>query len=156
MNSPGGQNKLFITNISNRASRYAVYELLAQTSKISGFHYNQNKGYCFAEFGSREELEYTCSILEGIKLYGKRIYFNRVEEQITLLVHGIGTEIDEAFLWDVFGKFGSCHVEICEGVGYVAYKKREHAAKAQENVDGRVIGNSAVSVELHEPGNKST
>lgn len=144
------QNKLFITNISSRVSRYVIYELLIQVSKIYNFHYDQSKGYCFVEYETPEELEYTSNALKGVKLNGKRIYLNRVERRAKVLVKNLGTEIDTTFLWDVFNKFGPCHVKVEKRVGVVMYKKRECAAKAVKVVDGKRLGNSRVAVELSE------
>lgn len=139
--------KLFITNISTKVSRCVIYEVLIQASRISGFYYNQKKGYCFVEYHSREELEYTCAVLSGIKLHGRKLYLTKVEEQSRIIVRNIGAEIDEIFLWDVFSKFGSCRVELEEnGIGVVVYRKREHALRAMV-VDGKIIGNSRISVE---------
>lgn len=146
------QNKLFITNIPKKVNKYAMYELLIQTSKISEFHYDQEKGYCFASYETLEDLEYTCNVLRGVKLYGKRIYFNRVEKRAKILVRNIGNDIDDVFLWDVFGKFGSCHIEFREeSACIIVYKRREYALKAMETVNGKVIGNSNVSVEMCDP-----
>lgn len=145
------ENKLFITNISNRVSKCTIYELLVQASRVRGLHYNQERGYCFVEYDTQEELEYTCNVLEGVRLYGRRIYLNRVERQTEVVVRNVGPELDPVFLWDVFSKFGPCHVEAGrdgKDICTITYRRRECAARAVETVNGKVIGNSRVSVEM--------
>ncbi|KMV65894.1 hypothetical protein M970_071700 [Encephalitozoon cuniculi EcunIII-L] len=145
-----GQHKLFITNIPSKARRQLIYELLTHVSRIGHLYYNQDRGYCFASYRTREESEYTYNVLRGVKLYGRRLYFSKVEEQVRVTVKNMGKEIDEVFLWDVFSKFGPCHVEINgDGFGTVVYRKRASAIKAVGSVNGKVIGNSKVSVEIN-------
>ncbi|ADM11928.1 putative RNA-binding protein [Encephalitozoon intestinalis ATCC 50506] len=144
-----GLHKLFITNIPRKARRQLVYELLTQVSKIGHLYYNQDRGYCFVDYETYEELEYTYNVLRGVKLYGKRLYFSKVEKQVRIVVRNIGQEVDGVFLWDVFSKFGPCHIEMNEGgLGVVIYRREDSAIKAVEVVNGKVIGGSEVSVEI--------
>ncbi|AFM98692.1 hypothetical protein EHEL_071700 [Encephalitozoon hellem ATCC 50504] len=143
------EHKLFITNIPTRAKKQLVYELLTQVSKIDHLYYNQDKGYCFVSYRTHQELEYTCKVLQGVKLYGKRLYLSKVEEQARVVVRNLGQEIDEVFLWDVFSKFGACHVEMeSEGLGIVVYRKKDSAIRAVNVVNGKVIGYSKVLAEI--------
>ncbi|AFN83415.1 putative RNA-binding protein [Encephalitozoon romaleae SJ-2008] len=143
------KHKLFITNIPTKTRKQLVYELLTQVSKISNLYYNQDKGYCFVSYETHEELDYTYKVLQGVKLYGKRLYFSKVEEQVRVVVRNIGQEIDEVFLWDVFSKFGPCHVEIDgDGLGIVVYRRKDSAIKAVDTVNRKIIGYSEVFVEI--------
>jgi splicing factor 3B subunit 4 len=139
---------LFITNIPQKASKKVIYELLIQAAKVSSFYCNPERGYAFADYETEEELEYTCSVLEETKIFGNRLYFRKVEDEAEIVVSGIGAEIDELFLYDVFSKFGSCQVELREaGRAVVKYKKRSSALRAMEVANGRVIGDSRITVE---------
>lgn len=143
-----GKHKLFITNIPNKVGRHLIYELLAQVSKIEHLHYDQSRGYCFVSYETPEELEYTYNVLQGVRVYGKRLYLSRVEDESRVTVRGIGEEIDEAFLWDVFSKFGPCSVEIDDKVGIITYRRRDCAIKAIRAISGKTIGDSEVVVEM--------
>ncbi|KAH9411074.1 hypothetical protein HK407_08g13480 [Ordospora pajunii] len=151
-----GMHKLFITNIPSKVGKHLIYELLMQASKVESLYYNQRKGYCFATYKAHAELEYTCNVLKGVKLYGKRIYLAMAEQQSCITVNNIGSEADEILIWNVFSKFGSCHVEITDQrIALITYRKKEHASRAVAVVNGQTIGNSRVIVEHMKKPSKS-
>ncbi|KAM0672244.1 hypothetical protein CWI42_081700 [Ordospora colligata] len=147
INSPDA-HKLFVTNIPSKVGKHLIYELLIQVSKVESLYYNQTKGYCFATYKTHSELEYTCNVLKGVKLYGKRIYFGMAEQQSRVIVKNIGSEVDDVLLWNVFSKFGSCYVEITDQrTALITYRKKEHASRAVSIGNGQAVGNSNVIVE---------
>jgi splicing factor 3B subunit 4 len=141
---------LFITNIPKKASRKIVHELLIQAARMSSLHCDPEKGYAFADYETEEELEYACNVLGETRLFGSRLYFRRVEDETEVMVRGLGPEIDEVFLYDVFSKFGSCNVELGDAVGVVRYKRRSSALRAVEVTNGRTIGHSEITTECRD------
>ena len=72
----------YIGNLDERVTDEIVWELMLQAGPIAHVYLPKDRisqmhqGYAFAEYQTKGDAEYSCRILNGIKLYGKPIRVN--------------------------------------------------------------------------------
>lgn len=71
---------LFFGNLSNKVDADLLLELVAQVGVVSniklipGKDAEKDKGYAFIELASKEDASYVQTVLDGIQLYGEKLF----------------------------------------------------------------------------------
>lgn len=130
-----------------------------------------HQGYGFVEFGSEEDADYACKIMNQIRLWGKPIRVNkasadkRVQGEGGTGAGGVGAELfignldsmaDEKVLYETFSRFGQLlsvpkvardDANLSKGYGFVSYSNFESSDQAIEHMHGQYMMNKEITVQ---------
>lgn len=130
-----------------------------------------HQGYGFVEFGSEEDADYACKIMNQIRLWGKPIRVNkasadkRVQGEGGNGAGGVGAELfignldqmaDEKVLYETFSRFGQLlavpkvardDANLSKGYGFVSYSNFESSDQAIEHMHGQYMMNKEITVQ---------
>jgi len=123
-----------------------------------------HQGYGFCEFLTEEDAEYSCKIMNQIKLWGKPIRVNKASSDkkqldvgANLFIGNLDENVDERLLYDTFSAFGIMATTakiardpssgISKGYGFVSYTDFESSDAAVESMNGQFLMNKAITVQ---------
>jgi splicing factor 3B subunit 4 len=130
-----------------------------------------HQGYGFVEFGSEDDADYACKIMNQIRLWGKPIRVNkasadkRVQGEAGGSTAGVGAELfignldnmaDEKVLYETFSRFGQLlaapkvardESNLSKGYGFVSYSNFESSDQAIEHMHGQWMMNKEITVQ---------
>lgn len=168
---------LYIGNLDERCSDALVWELMLQAGPVINVHLPKDRvtqthqGYGFVEFGSEDDADYACKIMNQIRLWGKPIRVNkasadkRVQGEAGSGQGGVGAELfignldtmaDEKVLYETFSRFGTLlsvpkiardDANLSKGYGFVSYSNFESSDQAIEHMHGQYMMNKEITVQ---------
>jgi splicing factor 3B subunit 4 len=129
-----------------------------------------HQGYGFVEFGSEDDADYACKIMNQIRLWGKPIRVNKASADKRLqgaegTSSGVGAELfignldtlaDEKVLYETFSRFGTLlsvpkvardDANLSKGYGFVSYSNFESSDQAIEHMHGQYMMNKEITVQ---------
>ncbi|RLV90144.1 Splicing factor 3B subunit [Spathaspora sp. JA1] len=185
---------LYFGNIDPRVTELLMYELFIQFGPIRSINMPKDRivkthqGYGFVEFKSVNDVEYVLDILRGVRLFGKLVKLKRVDGTAAPVKTQIGREvqseilpgyvdvgarlfvnnlhelIDEKFLSDTFGKFGTLIQQPMIqrnqdtgkslGFAFLNFDLFENSDLAIKEMNGAVLMNLNIEVSYAFKGNK--
>ena len=159
----------YIGNLDERVTDEIVWELMLQAGPIAHVYLPKDRisqmhqGYAFAEYQTKGDAEYSCRILNGIKLYGKPIRVNlssnekqEVDIGANLFVGNLDSGVDERLLYDTFATFGGVvgapriardpTTNVSKNYGFVSFDSFEAADAAIESLNNQFLLNRPITV----------
>lgn len=136
---------LFISNIDYRVSRVCLYDLLVQAAPVRRLEYSSR--IAFASYFAGEEMEQSCAMLNGVRLYGRRIFVQKAEPRVAVEV-ACSSWCDASYIGGVFGRFGPCRCRKWKDRHLCIYRRRADAEKAVEKMNRRRILGNEFSVQI--------
>jgi len=108
---------------------------------------NNNLGYGFVQFSSREEAVAAKKALHGKELCGRRLRIGWAQRNTTLFVGDLDNCVEEETYRNAFEEFGDLvydetYFKVIKGFGMVKFKTRENAERAKMELHGKKIGTS--------------
>ena len=171
---------LYIGNLDERCTDPLIWELMLQAGPVINVHLPKDRvtqshqGYGFVEFGSEEDADYACKIMNQIRLYGKPIRVNKASADkrgpngeggglgggagvgAELFVGNLNDMVDEKVLYDTFSRFGPLvaapkvardEANLSKGYGFVSYAAFEASDQAIEHMHGQYLMNKEITVQ---------
>lgn len=171
---------LYIGNLDERCTDPLIWELMLQAGPVINVHLPKDRvtqshqGYGFVEFGSEEDADYACKIMNQIRLYGKPIRVNKASADkrgpngeggglgggagvgAELFVGNLNDMVDEKVLYDTFSRFGPLvaapkvardEANLSRGYGFVSYAAFEASDQAIEHMHGQYLMNKEITVQ---------
>ncbi|TBU01793.1 putative subunit 4 of splicing factor 3B [Hamiltosporidium tvaerminnensis] len=154
-------NTIYVTNVDTNITYLVLHELFTQTGKIKNLKYPTDKitlkhlGYCYVQYFTEEDCDYTIKILNFIKLNGLSIKIHKImnKNYTKLFVGNINSEVDETNLFDIFSNFGTpIDVRIIrdenfksKGYGFITGNE-EFCKNCIENLNGKIIFDKVITV----------
>ncbi|PIA92329.1 Splicing factor 3B subunit 4 [Cercospora beticola] len=171
---------LYIGNLDERCTDALVWELMLQAGPVINVHLPKDRvtqshqGYGFVEFGSEEDADYACKIMNQIRVYGKPIRVNKASADkrgpngeggglgggagvgAELFVGNLDNMVDEKVLYDTFSRFGPLvaapkvardEANLSKGYGFVSYASFEASDQAIEHMHGQYLMNKEITVQ---------
>lgn len=136
---------LFISNIDYRISKVCLYDLLVQIAPVKHLKYSSK--VAFASYFVDEEMVLSYAMLNGVRLYGRRIFVQKVEPRTAVEV-ACSAWCDASYIGGIFGKFGSCRCKKWMGRYLCIYRRKIDAEKAVEKMHQKMILGNAFSVRI--------
>ncbi|KAK4622030.1 Spliceosome-associated protein 49 [Fulvia fulva] len=169
---------LYVGNLDERCTDALVWELMLQAGPVINVHLPKDRvtqshqGYGFVEFGSEDDADYACKIMNQIRLWGKPIRVNKASADkrsgengglgggagvgAELFVGNLDTLVDEKVLYETFSRFGPLvaapkvardESNLSKGYGFVSYATFESSDQAIEHMHGQYLMNKEITVQ---------
>lgn len=171
---------LYIGNLDERCTDPLIWELMLQAGPVINVHLPKDRvtqshqGYGFVEFGSEDDADYACKIMNQIRLYGKPIRVNKASADrrgpngeggglgggagvgAELFVGNLDNMVDEKVLYETFSRFGPLvaapkvardESNLSKGYGFVSYAAFEASDQAIEHMHGQYLMNKEITVQ---------
>ncbi|KAF2206834.1 hypothetical protein CERZMDRAFT_115558 [Cercospora zeae-maydis SCOH1-5] len=171
---------LYIGNLDERCTDALVWELMLQAGPVINVHLPKDRvtqshqGYGFVEFGSEDDADYACKIMNQIRIYGKPIRVNKASADkrgpngeggglgggagvgAELFVGNLDNMVDEKVLYDTFSRFGPLvaapkvardESNLSKGYGFISYASFEASDEAIEHMHGQYLMNKEITVQ---------
>ncbi|KAM3417183.1 hypothetical protein BST61_g5443 [Cercospora zeina] len=170
---------LYIGNLDERCTDALVWELMLQAGPVINVHLPKDRvtqshqGYGFVEFGSEDDADYACKIMNQIRIYGKPIRVNKASADkrgpngegglgggagvgAELFVGNLDNMVDEKVLYDTFSRFGPLvaapkvardESNLPKGYGFISYASFEASDEAIEHMHGQYLMNKEITVQ---------
>lgn len=171
---------LYIGNLDERCTDPLIWELMLQAGPVINVHLPKDRvtqshqGYGFVEFGSEEDADYACKIMNQIRLWGKPIRVNKASADkrgpngeggglgggagvgAELFVGNLDGMVDEKVLYETFSRFGPLvaapkvardESNLSKGYGFVSYAAFEASDQAIEHMHGQYLMNKEITVQ---------
>lgn len=168
---------LYVGNLDERATDALVWELMLQAGPVINVHLPKDRvtqahqGFGFVEFGSEDDADYACKIMNQIRLWGKPIRVNKASADkrgengglgggqgvgAELFVGNLDSMVDEKVLYETFSRFGPLVAapkiarddsNLSKGYGFVSYATFESSDQAIEHMHGQYLSNKEITVQ---------
>ncbi|KAF9966964.1 Mitochondrial Translation Optimization [Mortierella alpina] len=160
---------VYVGNLDDRCTDALVWELMAQAGPIVNVHLpkdrvtqmHQNYGFC--EYVSEDDADYSCKILNQVKLFGKPLRINKATSDkknldvgASLFIGNLAPDADETLLRDTFSAFGTImgHAKVArdletgqsKGYGFVSFDNFESSDAAIDAMNGQILANKPITV----------
>jgi len=170
---------LFIGNIDQKVNEEILWELFIQTGPIATLILPRDKvdfhhfGYCFVEYESVVDCDYTVKIFNPLKLYNKFITISKLnnnttmfEVGATIFIGNLSKDVTEKLLYDSFSNFGvitktpkilnSYMAKKIKRFGIVTYGSFESSDAAIYAMNGQYFSGRVIYVSYAYSDNSST
>ncbi|SMQ53083.1 unnamed protein product [Zymoseptoria tritici ST99CH_3D1] len=170
------ESTLYVGNLDERCTDALVWELMLQAGPVINVHLPRDRvtqnhqGYGFVEFGSEDDADYACKIMNQIRVHGKPIRVNKASADkraggengglggvgAELFVGNLDSLVDEKVLYETFIRFGQLvaapkiardDANLSKGYGFVSYAGFEASDAAIEHMHGQYLMNKEVTVQ---------
>lgn len=139
--------KLYVGNLSYTATVEQLTALFEEFGDIVNANVINGKGFGFVEFANAEQASNALEALDGQLFGGRNIKVasanpprKKGEPGSKLYVGNVNYSVTVEQLTSLFESYGEiCHLNLLDGRGYgfVEFTRREEAAKAREELDGK-------------------